>query len=78
MRRQLGALLALLMLSLGAVASEPPLGDQGARLLLTRAGFAPADADVSTYSRLTHRAAVDRLLAGALDDSRDPASGVGR
>ena len=72
MRRQLGALLGLLMFSLGAVASEPQLGDQGARLLLTRAGFAPADADVSTYSRLTHRAAVDRLLAGTLTTTVTP------
>ena len=33
---------------------------------LTRAGFAPADAEVAAYSTLTHNAAVDRLLAGAL------------
>ncbi len=63
--RRLGVLLVLLTLSFGAVAADPQLGNQGAKLLLTRAGFAPADADVATYSTLTHRAAVDRLLAGA-------------
>ena len=66
--RRIGVLLALL-LAFGAVAAEPQLGPQGARLLLTRAGFAPADADVANYSTLTHRAAVDRLLAGALTKS---------
>ena len=63
--RRLSVLLALLMLSFGSGAAEPQLGAHGARLLLTRAGFAPADADVATYAPLTHRAAVDRLLAGA-------------
>ena len=70
--RRLGVLLALLMLAFGAVAAEPQLGAQGARLLLTRAGFAPADADVATYSTLTHRAAVDRLVSGALTKSVTP------
>lgn len=70
--RRLGVLLALLMLSFSAVAAEPKLGTQGARLLLTRAGFAPGDTDVVTYSTLTHKAAVDRLLAGALATAVTP------
>ena len=45
-------------------AAEPQLGAQGAKLLLTRAGFAPNDAEVAAYASLSHAAAVDRLLAG--------------
>ena len=37
---------------------------KGAKLLLTRAGFAPNDAEVAAYASLSHAAAVDRLLAG--------------
>lgn len=62
--RRLGVLFGLLMLAFNSVAAEPLLGTQGSRQLLTRAGFAPNDADVVTYSALTHKAAVDRLLAG--------------
>jgi uncharacterized protein (DUF1800 family) len=61
--RLCGLAIALLM-ALGAAASgAEPLGAQRARLLLTRAGFAPHDADVTAYAPLTHKAAVDRLLA---------------
>jgi len=65
MRQRLRLLLGALMLMAGAVlaAPAPALGTQGARHLLTRAGFAPNDADLATYSTLTHAAAVDRLLA---------------
>ncbi len=71
--RRLGVVIAMLTLSFSAIAAEPQLGAQGARLLLTRAGFAPADADVATYSTLTHRAAVDRLLAEAHTTAVTPA-----
>jgi uncharacterized protein (DUF1800 family) len=45
-----------------ALAAEP-LGTARARALLTRAGFAPSAAEVERIAPLTHRAAVDRLLA---------------
>ena len=66
MMRWLGGMVAAWVLALSSVAlaAEPPLGAQGAKLLLTRAGFAPSGADVAVYARLTHAAAVDRLLAG--------------
>ncbi|HEU0204755.1 MAG TPA: DUF1800 domain-containing protein [Burkholderiaceae bacterium] len=46
-------------------AVEEPLGPARARLLLTRAGFAPAVDEVAQLAPLSHRAAVDRLLADA-------------
>lgn len=66
MIRRLGAIVSALLLVFAnaAPAAEAALGAQGAKLLLTRAGFAPSDADVSAYANLTHTAAVDRLLAG--------------
>ena len=67
-----GVLVAALTLSFSAVAADAQLGTQGAKLLLTRAGFAPADAEVATYATLTHRAAVDRLLADARTSSVTP------
>lgn len=71
--RRLGVLFAMLMLAFGSVATEPPLGTQGARQLLTRAGFAPNDAEVATYSALTHKAGVDRLLTGVRTTTVTPA-----
>ncbi len=56
-----------------AVAAEPQLGAQGAKLLLTRAGFAPNDAEVAAYASLSHAAAVDRLLAGVRTTAVTPA-----
>ncbi len=75
MTRWLSSMLAacVLTLSSGALAAEPPLGAQAARLLLTRAGFAPSDADVAGYARLSHAAAVDRLLAGVRTTAVTPA-----
>jgi len=73
MMRRLAVLFAMLMLAFNSVAAEPPLGIQGARQLLTRAGFAPSDLDVATYSALTHKAAVDRLLAGTRTSTVTPA-----
>lgn len=66
MMRWLGGMVAALVFAVSgaAQATEPPLGAQGAKLLLTRAGFAPSAADVAEVARLTQAAAVDRLLAG--------------
>ncbi len=55
------------------IAAEPQLGTQGAKLLLTRAGFAPDGAEVAAYAGLTHAAAVDRLLAGMRTAAVTPA-----
>ena len=76
MTRAVG-LFAALMLWAGTAlaAAEPPLGTQRARLLLTRAAFAPSDADVAAYSALTHAAAVDRLVAGVRTLAVTPAPG---
>ncbi len=73
MMRRFAVLFAMLMLAFNSVAAEPTLGAPGARQLLTRAGFAPNDADVATYSSLTHKAAVDRLLVGARTSTVTPA-----
>ena len=72
MKRIFGVLAALLT-TFGAAHAADLLGDQRARLLLTRAGFAPNDADVATYAPLTHRQAVDRLLAGVRTTAVTPA-----
>ena len=74
MLRVLGVLAALMLwVGSACAASEPPLGPHQARLLLTRAGFSPSDADVSTYSALTHAGAVDQLLAGVRTSAITPA-----
>ena len=66
MKRWVSGVIALLALmgAVSAVAAEAQLGEQGARLLLTRAGFAPSGAEVAVYAPLTHTVAVDRLLTG--------------
>ncbi len=66
MMRWLAGLVSVLLLAISGVApaAEPPLGAQGAKQLLTRAGFAPSDAEIAAYSTLSQTAAVDRLLAG--------------
>ena len=74
MMRWLGALVATLVFGLSTVAfAAEPLGATAARLLLTRAGFAPNDAEVASYARLTHAAAVDRLLSGVRTSAATPA-----
>ena len=75
MRRWLGGVVSGLVFAMGSVAlaAEPQLGAQGAKLLLTRAGFAPNDADVAAYASLTHTAAVERLLAGVRTTAVTPA-----
>ena len=66
MMRWLASTVSIIVLAVSgaAPAAEPALGAQGAKLLLTRAGFAPSDAEIAAYSTLSHTAAVDRLLAG--------------
>jgi uncharacterized protein (DUF1800 family) len=66
MMRWRGGVVSTLVFAMSSVAlaAEPQLGAQGAKLLLTRAGFAPNDAEVAAYASLRHTAAVDRLLAG--------------
>jgi hypothetical protein len=66
-------LISVLSLHAVAFATEPPLGPQKARWLLTRAGFAPSHAEAAEYATLTHRAAVDRLLAGVRTTAVTPA-----
>jgi uncharacterized protein (DUF1800 family) len=66
-------LIGMLSLHTVAFATEQPLGPQKARWLLTRAGFAPSDAEAAEYATLTHRAAVDQLLAGARTTAVTPA-----
>ena len=75
MMRWLGGFWLIAMLACNglAAAAEPELGAQGAKLLLTRAGFAPNDGEIAAYARLTHTAAVDRLLAGVRTSAVTPA-----
>ncbi|HXZ47482.1 MAG TPA: DUF1800 domain-containing protein [Usitatibacter sp.] len=63
------AILALLApLAAGAV----PIGYDGARHLLDRAGFGATDAEIREYAALDRREAVDRLLAGARTEALTP------
>ena len=73
--RWLGRLMVALTLAFSGltVAAEQQLGAQGAKLLLTRAGFAPNDAEVAAYASLSHAAAVERLLAGVRTTAVTPA-----
>ncbi len=75
MTRWLSGLVSILLFAMSSVvvAGAPQLGAQGAKQLLTRAGFAPSDADVASYAPLTHAAAVDRLLAAARTTAVTPA-----
>jgi uncharacterized protein (DUF1800 family) len=75
MMRWLSGLIAASMLAFTSIsgAAEPQLGAQGAKLLLTRAGFAANDAEVAAYAAFTHTAAVDRLLAGVRTTAATPA-----
>ena len=68
-----GAVAALVLASTTVAFAAEPLGATGARLLLTRAGFAPNDGDVGGVARLTHAAAVDRLLSGVRTTAATPA-----
>ncbi len=68
---------ALLMAALfwlqAAAAQAAPLGDAGARQLLTRAGFAPSAAEIAALAGLSQAEAVDRLLAGVQLRAATPA-----
>ena len=74
MKRLIGGLIvSMLAFCAQPMAAAPQLGSQGAKQLLTRAGFAPNDAEVAAYSTLTHAAAVDRLLASVRTAAITPA-----
>ena len=53
-------------------ATASPLGDAAAARLLTRAGFAPAAAEVARVAPLTQAQAVDQLLASARRSADTP------
>ena len=50
---------------IASAAYAAPIGYEGARHLLNRAGFGATDAEVRQYARLERNEAVERLLAGA-------------
>ncbi len=50
---------------IASAAHAAPIGYEGARHLLNRAGFGATDAEVRQYARLERNDAVERLLAGA-------------
>ncbi|HUL63944.1 MAG TPA: DUF1800 domain-containing protein [Burkholderiaceae bacterium] len=61
------------LVSLGAAAQTPPvLGQERARLLLTRTGFAPSEAEASRWAELTQAQAVDRLLTQTTKTANRP------
>ena len=45
------------------VADEQRLDREDARYFLTRIGFSPSESELDTYAGLTHREAIDRVLA---------------
>jgi len=65
--------LVLVLAGAARAASGGALGEEGARQLLTRAGFAPSAAEAARYAPLTQAEAVDRLLAGAVTVASTPA-----
>jgi uncharacterized protein (DUF1800 family) len=71
--RVLAALVLGAALTVGTALAAEPLGDRGARQLLTRAGFAPNAVEVAALAPLTQAQAVDRLLAGAQRTARTTA-----
>jgi uncharacterized protein (DUF1800 family) len=73
--RWFGGAMSVLVFAMSgvALAAEPQLGAQGAKLLLTRAGFAPNAGEVAAFASLSHPAAVDRLLAGVRTTAVTPA-----
>ena len=56
-----------------AANGQTPLGEQGARALLTRATFAPSQAEVERIAPLTQAQAVERLLASGGVSAARPA-----
>jgi uncharacterized protein (DUF1800 family) len=67
-------LVAALWLS-AAVALAQPLGAERAKLLLTRAGFAPSADEIARFAPLDAHAAVERLLAEVRTTAQTPAPG---
>ncbi len=65
-------LLALNLWLAGVAAHAAPLGDEGARHLLDRAGFGAPPAQVREFAALDRTEAVDRLLAGARREAATP------
>lgn len=65
-------LMPFLALVATAGASAAPMGADEARYLLTRTGFAPAEAEVRQFAPLSRAEAVERLLAGVRSDARTP------
>lgn len=57
--------LATLVLLLPLPALAAPIGDAGARLLLSRSGFGAPPSEVAVLAPLEREAAVDRILAGS-------------
>jgi len=71
-----GVPLLVLLLALQAWAATPgALGPDGARLFLTRTGFAPSEADVARWENLTQAQAVDRVLSETTRVAGQPAPG---
>lgn len=64
---------ALAQAGVADVSTSRALGPDAARRLLTRAGFAPNEAEVAAYAGMTQRAAVERLLEGASTAPGTPA-----
>lgn len=54
---------AAISLWLAATAAAAPLGEEGAKRLLTRAGFAPSAAEIARFAALDQPTAVEELLA---------------
>jgi uncharacterized protein (DUF1800 family) len=75
MRVVLRSLLAAcaLLSAATAIAADAPLGEDRARRLLTRAGFAPSAAEVARFAPLTQPEAVDRMLAEVVQVASTPA-----
>jgi uncharacterized protein (DUF1800 family) len=66
---------SLLALAISAAASAvlaAPIGEEGARHLLGRAGFGASPAEVAAYAPLERAAAVDKLLDGVRQDASTP------
>ena len=65
-------LLALAFLVAASAVHAEPIGEEGARHLLGRAGFGATPAEVAAFAPLERAEAVDRLLAGARREAVTP------
>ena len=57
------------------VAAQAPIGNDGARHLLNRSGFAASDAEIKSFATLSRVDAVDRLLKAATSTAATPPPG---